>query len=281
MMRAHKNFSPANWNICKVLKLRLPRLILEFIGFATIFALTIPAIAQDNRCALILLHDKSGDPQNFSFFGSTIESECKTLAPDMPWSKKRNYDATLETAISEIKTQVLMLRKQGFKRVVLAGKGFGSNAAFAYMATEGDIDGIVVMTVWVLPKQGPGQGISRDVVDRAKELITVGKGDDIVEMIDQFQGQRITLSIRASTLFSYFNSDNLGHMPTAASKFKKSIPILWINGDKDPWLRLGSSFAFDKTPTNDSSQYLIVNAGRFNVPEKAADHIVYWLKNLE
>lgn len=240
-----------------------------------------PVAAQEKWCAVILLHDKWELPQSLMPFGSKLDPECASKPIEMPWSNVRSYDEPYPTAISEIKVHVAKYRQQGARKVILAGQGFGANAAIAYMTIEADVDGLVAISPGHMPGLLYQQAIWRDTIDKAKNLVSDGKGDEHLEVQEQVPGKRFTVRMRANVLSSYFDPKGLGNMQVTAAKFKKSVPVLWVMGIRSPMLTSGTTFAFDKMPQNDASQYLLVNAGHRDAPEVAATQVLHWLKSLQ
>ena len=253
---------------------------LRSLGFCLLALLAGHCMAQEKECAMVLMHGKWGNSQYLSFFGNRLHPTCDYKSIEMPWSKRRNYDEPYSTALAEIKAQVQNFRQQGYKRVVLAGHSFGANAALAYMKTEGDVDAIVLLAPGHTPSNMYQRGIGKDAVDQARELVASGKGDEYVSMDDMNQGVRQTIRIKAGVLLSYFEPNGLGNMSLTSAAFKKSVPVLWVVGTRDPLFPLGSAYGYDKTPPNASSKFLVVNADHAHTPDVAVEQVVDWLKAL-
>ena len=182
--------------------------------------------------------------------------------------------------MAEIKIQVENFRQQGYKRIVLAGHSFGANAALAYMKTEGDVDGIVVLAAGHTPSFMYQRGIGKDAVDKARELVATGKGDESLSMDDFNQGKRQSIRMRADVLLSYFDPQGLGNMALTSAEFKKPTPVLWVVGTRDPLYPYGSSYGFDKTPHHEASKYLVVDSDHASTPDVSVDQVKEWLKAL-
>lgn len=238
------------------------------------------AIAQDKQCAVVLMHGKWGNTQYISFFGNRLEPYCEYKAIEMPWSKRRNYDEPYPVALAEIKAQVVKFREQGFKRVFVSGHSFGANASLAYVAEIGDADGVILLAPGHVPGFMYKNGIGRDAVDKARELVASGKGDETLWMDDLNQGRRASISMKASVLLSYFDPDGLGNMAKSASSFKKPVPVLYVIGTSDPLYKNGADFVFNKIPSHPSSKYVVVQADHSGTPEAAVDQVLDWIKSL-
>lgn len=262
------------------LRVRNMMKFLRLLGFCLLAMLACHASAQEKECAVVLMHGKWGNTQYISFFGNRLKPTCDYKSIEMPWSKRRNYDEPYLTALAEIKDQVEKFRQQGFKRIVLAGHSFGANAALAYMKNEGDVDAIVLLAPGHTPGSMYRQGIGRDAVDKARELVTAGKVDESLTMEDFNQGSRQSIRMKAGVLLSYFDPNGLGNMVLTSAQFKKSVPVLWVVGTRDPLFPLGSSFGYDRTPPNAASKYLVVDADHANTPDASVGQVVEWLKAL-
>lgn len=238
------------------------------------------AIAQPKACAMLLMHGKWGHPNNLAGFGRQMEPACDTQSIEMPWSRRRNYDQPYLVAINEIAAQVKALHDKGYARVLLAGHSFGANAALAYMATQGDADGVIALAPGHSPAFTYGRGIGKASVDQARQMVLEGKGADMLDMEDFNQGKSRPVRMRADVLLSYFDPEGLGHMPLSASRFKKAVPFIWVIGTKDPLYSAGPSYAFEKAPAHPASKYLVVDADHIGTPEVAATQVLEWVRAL-
>lgn len=252
----------------------------KWIGIGLIALLAQNSTAQERQCAVVLMHGKWGGTPYISFFGNKLSPVCDYKALEMPWSKRRNYDVPYSTALEEIKSQVEKFRQQGYKRVVLAGHSFGANAALAYMKTEGNVDGIVLLAPGHTPSVTFQRGIGRNAVEKARELVSMGMGDESLNMDDFNQGKLQSIRMRADVLLSYFEPEGLGNMAITSAAFIKPIPVMWVVGTRDPLFPFGYSYGFDKTPHHEASKYLAVEADHASTPDVAIEQVKDWLKAL-
>ena len=255
-------------------------LIFGLAGVLLILSPSAPAIAQDKPCAVVLMHGKWGNTRYISFFGNKLEPVCEYKSIEMPWSSGRSYDEPYPVALAEIKTQVAEFRQRGFRRVFIAGHSFGANAAMAYMAVDGDADGIIALAPGHAPFYMYSKGVSKDAVDRARRLVAEGKGGETVDMEDLNQGVKKSVSMKASVLLSYFDPEGLGHMQLTAGKFRKPVPFLYVIGTHDPFYPYGPDLIFNKTPPHPSSRYMVVDADHRGTPDAAAEQVLAWIKGL-
>lgn len=66
-------------------------------------------------------------------------------------------------------------------------------------------------------------------------------------------------------------------MALSASRFKKSVPFIWVIGTKDLLYQGGPAYAFEKAPANPLSRYLVVDANHATTPEVGSDQVVEWI----
>ena len=91
-------------------------------------ALPAPPAAQDPKtCAFVMLPSRAA-PGALPSLGRKVQAAC-----------------TPRAAASDLDKQVRDLRRQGFKRIVLAGHGPGANAAMAFAGTSGDVEAVVAL----------------------------------------------------------------------------------------------------------------------------------------
>ncbi len=260
--------------------LGLGRWVAPWCWALALLVATPAAWAQAKPCAMVLMHGKWGHPNNLSAFGRSIDVACDTKSLEMPWSRRRNYDQPYPVAIAEIAAQVKALRDKGYSRVLLAGHSFGANAALAYMATEGDADGVIALAPGHSPENMYRRGIGKAAVDQARQWVRDGKGGDSLDMEDFNQGKARPVRMRADVVVSYFDPEGLGHMPLSTSRFKKAVPLLWVIGTGDPLYPAGPAYAYDKAPHHPASQYLVEEADHMGTPDVAAAQVLAWVKGL-
>jgi pimeloyl-ACP methyl ester carboxylesterase len=254
---------------------------LRYLALVLMAALVMGNAWADNKtCAMILMHGKWGQPINLAVFARHMEAVCDTQLIEMPWSRRRNYDQPYQVAMAEIAAQVKSLRDKGYSRVLLAGHSFGANAGLAYMASVGDVDGVIALAPGHAPELMYRRGIGKVAVDQARTWVAEGKGSEMLDMDDFNQGQRRLMRMRADVLLSYFDPEGLGHMPLSASRFKRSVPLLWVIGMADPLYAQGSAFAYDRAPPHPASKYLVVQADHMGTPDVAAGQVLEWVKGL-
>lgn len=249
-------------------------------AFAALAGVGAPASAADDKaCAVVVLHGKWGNPQYIGHFARRLDP-CAARSVEMPWSQRRGYDKDYRTALAEIEAQVKEFRAQGYRRVLVAGHSFGANAALAYGAEIGGIDGVIALAPGHSPKHMYDRGIGREQVDEARKRVAAGQGADMLSMEDLNQGKRRSVRMPASVLLSYFDPDGLGHMPGTTARLKPGVPLLWVIGTGDPLYRAGEAYAFASAPAHPHNRYLVVEADHASTPDVALQQVRAWLQSL-
>lgn len=240
-------------------------------------ALAGPAAAADDKaCAVVVMHGKWSTPQYIGYFARKL-APCEAKSIEMPWSQRRGYDRDYRTALAEIEAQVKEFRAQGYKRVILAGHSFGANAALAYGAEVGGVDGVIALAPGHSPNVMYQRGIGRAQVDEARQLVAAGKGGETLSMEDLNQGKRRSVRMPAAVLLSYFDPEGLGHMPATTARLKPGIPLLWVIGTGDPLYRAGEAYAFARAPAHPNNRYVVVEADHVGTPDVAVQQVQEWI----
>jgi hypothetical protein len=52
---------------------------------------------------------------------------------------------------------------------------------------------------------------------------------------------------------------------------------MWVIGTMDPLYPGGAAYAYDKTPSNPLSKYIVVAANHAMTPEVASDQVLEWI----
>ncbi|MBM5787023.1 MAG: alpha/beta hydrolase [Pelagibacterales bacterium] len=239
----------------------------------------------NQNCVVFLMHGKWGMPDSkfLKVLSDKIETICIINKPEMPWSRNKNYNQTYESLLQELKIKSDSYRKQGVRKVIFAGHSFGANASMAYQAYIGDADALVAIAPGHAPYHMyytygavPGHAA---IVDNAKKNIDSGKPETLMKFTDLNTGVKKDFEIRADVLFSYYNPDGLGHMQKTAREFKKPVPFLYIEGERDQ-IKVGKNYAFDKTPNHTLSKYQTVVADHVMTPEVSSDLVIEWLNKV-
>ncbi len=236
------------------------------------------SMAADATVGVVLLHGKDAIPATVSGLADALKKNgFAVTTPEMPYSKYRNFDKAYEDTVPEIDNAVAELRKQGAKRVFVAGHSLGANVAL-YYGTRVSVDGVLAIAPGHTPELKGYSSRVHDSVEQARKMVNEGKGDKLGIFDDYNQGRRDTRKTTAKIYLSYVDPDGPALMPANAAALKPGTAFLWVVGTQDPIYERGPSYAFDKAPPNPNNKYVIVDSNHMNTPTAAAQEIVAWLK---
>jgi pimeloyl-ACP methyl ester carboxylesterase len=230
-----------------------------------------------DRVGVVLLHGKRGSPDHLASLANDLAQHGYLVAvPDMPWSKSRAYDRTLEDGYREIDAALDGLRQRGAVRLVVGGHSMGANMAIGYTATHKNVDAVMAL--------GPGQTVeSQSFIDklgssvsRARSLLAEGKGNEKLDFQDLHLGKLSAVAVSPKVYLSYFDPEGYANMPKMAQRIV--VPFLWTVGNQDAnMLNRGSAYAFERAKPNTLSRYVTVDADHMGTPEASREEAVRWL----
>ena len=234
------------------------------------------AMAGD-KVGVVLMHGKYGTAEHVQSLAEALRSRgYLVVTPDMPWSRSRAYDRSLDEGHREIDILVDQLHKIGATRIVIAGHSMGANVALGYAATHESPDAVIAL--------GPGQTVESRAfydalgisVDKARKMIDEGHAEQPTEFADLHLGKVTTTKTSARIDLSYFDPAGLANMPRTVMRI--GIPLLWTVGDLDQnMLDRGSSYAFDLAQPNSLNRYQVVHADHMGTPDASRDVVLRWL----
>jgi len=236
------------------------------------------------KIGVVLMHGKGGTSKSKSPVGklkSALEGAgILVIAPDMPWSRDREFDKSYEDSMKEIDEAVAGLKSDGATKIVVGGHSIGANAALGYGARREGLAGILAIAPGHIPENESFQGQMDFDYKRAKEMIAAGKGGDEADFKDVNQGKKSTKTMTATIYLSWFDPEGPAPMPKNAANLKPGAPLMWIIGEKDRMMDRGEEYAFAKAPAHPKNAYVVVGGGHGVTPIKGQKEIIAWLKGL-
>lgn len=248
---------------------------------ALLVTLAISALqAAEPPLGIVLLHGKGGSPKGYiKPLADALEQRGYfVIAPEMPWSESRAYDAGVEAAMEEIDRAVLELKKRGGSKIFVGGHSMGANLAMHY-GTRASVDGILAIAPGHLPDQAPFLTRLAGDVARARRSVAENRGDQKSSFRDINQGQVSNVRTTPRIYLSYFDPEGPTVMPRSAANIKPGTPLLWVVGASDPIHARGPSYAYELTPPHRRSKYLVINSDHLNTPRDAIKEIIEWLES--
>lgn len=253
------------------------------VCFVFILVASVVQTAADERVCVVLMHGKLGTSGPRSpitpLVRGLISSGISVIAPEMSWSKSRQFDKTVDESMVEIDVAVEQLRNRGCWKIFVAGHSLGANIALRYVATRAGVHGVIAIAPGHVPER-PGwqERLARDL-DIARTMIGEGKGDELTYFRDITQGEERAIYIRPDVYVSFHDPNGLAVMPRSASEIRTGTALLWIVGEFDRMFRRGPDYAFNKAPPHEKSKYLVVPGGHRATPDVSKKQIIEWIKS--
>ncbi|MFZ5868701.1 MAG: alpha/beta hydrolase [Thermodesulfobacteriota bacterium] len=255
------------------------RIAFGILGFLT---LILPAFASDpSEVGIVLMHGKQGLPGPVigGLAGKLRSAGYAVSTPVMPWSRDRIYATTVDGAMREIDRTCDQLRKQGAKKIIVAGQSLGANAAIRYAATRKNINGLICLAPGHSPERPPMRDRRAKDVERAKQMVDEGNKSQAVQFTDGNMGRAFQIVVRPDVYLSWVDPEGPAVMPRNAASIKAPIPILFVVGSLDSFAP-SKEYIFDKAPYHPKSRFVTVSADHLGVPSASIDVVLSWLESL-
>ena len=237
--------------------------------------------AAEPPLAVVLLHGKQASPSDLGGLSRDLRSEkLLVTVPTMPWSQAREFDAAYPQALDEIEAAANELARQGASRIVVGGHSLGANAALAYAAAGRSVHAVFALAPGHVPERGGFRRAVASGVEKAREMVAKGAGDEKASFPDLNQGQSRYIRVRANSYLSYFDPEGKGSMPRSAASIAKPIPIFMAVGDSDPIAGYARTAIFDAAPRHEKSIYIDGPGDHLNTIRIATPALITWLKAL-
>jgi len=110
-------------------------------------------------------------------------------------------------------------------------------------------------------------------------MIASGQGNTKSSFGDVSSGSGSTRYITAQIFKSWFSPTGPAEFVSNMSNIKEGISILYIAGslDRIPQTK-NREYAFAKAPLNNSNQFTVIESGHLDVPSKATEVVIEWLR---
>ena len=254
-------------------------LVLTMAFLSMTLPLTAAADTATAKIGIVIMHGKGGSPTRYvSDLASSLEAKGYLVANlEMPWSKKRNYDANVSAAEKEVDSALAALRSKGAQTLFVAGHSQGGLFAL-YLGGRHAVDGIIAMA--------PGGDVSNslfreklgDSVALARKLIAEGKGEEKNTFYD-YEGSKGTNPVETTPAiyFSWFNPDGAMNQTKAITAMNPRVPVLYIAPTADyPGLRKVKQAMFSALPANPLTKLYEPDSKHIGTPSASRDEIARW-----
>jgi len=243
------------------------------------FLFSLNLLAAD--IGVVVLHAKRGSPDSRNIRPAIDALEAagmEVIAPEMPYSRNRGYDADYMEALNEVERAVNKLKANGAKSVFVAGQSQGANTAIGYGAFKGGVDGILATAPGHIVELREFRKRVEGSLQKAAEMVANGKGNDKDEFNDLNQGKTYTVYTTAAIYHSWFADDGPAVIPNNVRNLK--APLFWAVGDQDRMHERGPGYAFAKAPENPLNEYVVVSGGHGRTMVEAKSKMVAWIKKV-
>jgi pimeloyl-ACP methyl ester carboxylesterase len=233
------------------------------------------------KIGVVCLHGKSSTPQQMLGIAGYLEREGFLVStPELPWSRSRSYDKTLEESAAEVTAAIERLREQGATKVVLVGNSLGAVYAAYYMGRY-PVDAVV----GVSPGHNPGSGrFLRDAdesVTKAREMVERGEGKERARFVDLWSGGRDRfVRTTAENYLEFYSPDGPLAQNSLAAELNSKIPMLVLANENEISNSNGELSRVLGHATPMSSYKLLPGDHDTLIDGAAKPVIVMWLKTL-
>lgn len=258
----------------------------RFLAVCSLIASTGCSVAPSgalSRVAVVAMHGKLSHPMTRP---AEAMRQCFWEAgavelPEMPWSSARHMATSVPAAHDEIATVIGRLRERGMDRVFIAGHSLGGNMALSYAVERGGVDGVVMLAPGHLPANAVRDEWIVPAVERARQMVAEGRGQEVGTFSDTNLGRRIDVRARAADYLSWYDPNGLAEMTATAPRLSPTIPVLMAVGLEDmAWLRNLHRTILPMLPANPRHRAVVVNAGHDGVPAAAANQVRGWIREV-
>jgi dienelactone hydrolase len=242
-----------------------------------------PAVAAE-KIGIVLMHgvnDTADAKSPMGKFAKELQSfGFVVVAPEMPWSKARGLDKSVDDAMAEIDKAVAEAKAKGATRIAVGGHDIGANAALVYGTRHHEIEGVFVLKPEVMPERAEFRKAINDDGKRAKDMVAAGKGDEKAAFMDGVNGKNGVLKTTPRIYVSWYDPEGQTLLPNTAAKLGPNTSLLWMIGDTSAIGALGLTYAFAKAPANPRNAYKVIAGFHKVLGSKGASEIAAWAKGL-
>jgi pimeloyl-ACP methyl ester carboxylesterase len=248
-------------------------------------ASAVPAFAQTDKSAVLLLHGKGGTPQfpPLRKLADTLtDAGFLVEAPAMAWSRDRYLQGPVDASLNEIGAHLDRLARAGASKLFLAGQSLGATAAMGFAARRGRVAGVAMISTGHVPRgyfagQGPNAPV-REAILAARAMAAAGKGAEIASFADNNQGRVMSPRMSANDYLSWFDPD-AGFDPRD-SMAKAPCPVFFAIGRDDILFPIARTQFFDKLPPDPRHEFFEMPGGHMDGPAVAAETTAKFFRGL-
>lgn len=244
----------------------------------------INVLAQDvtpAQIGVVVMHGKGGRPDRLvgELAAHLLARGFLVRNLEMPWSGRRNYDASPDDAQAEVAQAWAGLQGSGATRLFLVGHSQGGLYALHLGARLPLLTGVVAVA--------PGGNVASAVYEeqigaeraRARALIEAGRGTEVDAYAD-YEGSKgkNTVRTRAELYWAWFDPQGVMNQERALRALPARLPVLYIapTGDYPALQRVNPRLYALLTPQA-LTRLLQPSASHSQAPTVAREAIADWL----
>ncbi len=236
---------------------------------------------------VVILHGKEGNPAAFDSnirpLANALQSiGCRVAQPEMPWARQRYMRATYEAGQTEISGVIDGLRKDGAARIIVSGISLGANAALAYAARTGGVDGLMLFSLGLWPEHMVGRTEYAGAVMETRRMIAAGRGNEGGSWPDRNVDRVFQVSTSANIWYSYHNPVGAAAVGPNFVRLPDDLPLFVAaaRSDQSDAGRTEALFNLRGQQPPISQFLMLGDANHFNTPERTRTQAAEWVKRL-
>lgn len=235
------------------------------------------------KTGIVVMHGKRGAPTRLVLaLSNALEARGYLVASlEMPWSRNRGYNADVNTAEAEVSNALKKMRKNGARKLFVAGHSQGALFTAFYAGRE-TIDGLILIA--------PGGNVASefwrrkigDYVEKAEELIAGNRGEEPAEFMDYEGSRGVSPVITTARIYlSWFSPSGAMNQYESMRNIKEDIPVLHIApADDYKGLRRVMREMHGLLPNNSLTELYQPDAGHKNAPTASIKKIIEWTEKI-
>lgn len=239
----------------------------------------VMAQAASAQIGIVVMHGKGGRPDlHVAELASALSRKGYLVANlEMPWSKNRQYDVSVESAVKEVNDALNGLRGRGATSLFVSGMSLGGLFALHY-GNKNVVNGIIAIA--------PGGNVANnsfreklgETVGKARTLLAAGQGHEKLELLD-FESSKGTYPIvtTPANYVDWFSPDGALNQANAVRNMNPAVPVLYVGPTRDypPLIKIKQTM-FDALPRNSLTALYEPDATHIGSASASIDEIVRW-----
>lgn len=189
------------------------------------------------RQAVLLIHNMGGHPDWPEVIAplrmQLPEHGWGTLSLQMPLLASRaladDYGRTVAEAGRRISAGVSYLREQNYACIVLAGYGFGATEALAYLAEQGDADGLITISVLAREFLQPALDVTALLTAIDIPVLDIYGRQDFHEVINGAQARKMVALEAEIRAYDQYVIEGADHYFTGQQQRLVAVVQEWLD----------------------------------------------------